>query len=152
MAQPLNFFFAIKQYNQGKIDSHHYFFRGFCSYLRPEFVALVDIGTEPQDGAISKLYEYLDENPGTGGVCGEIEVDTTSFGLCNKTMQYFLIGAQFIEYKLSHYLDKAFEACFGFVAVLPGAFSAFRLRAIEGGPLDEFFRGMDTTKDSFNCF
>lgn len=37
-----------------------------------------------------------------------------------------LLRAQYVEYKVSHYMDKATESLFGFVSVLPGAFSTFR--------------------------
>jgi len=48
-----------------------------------------------------------------------------------------------MEYKLSHFIDKAFESCFGFISVLPGAFSMFRWQAIKGDPLESFFKGLD---------
>lgn len=54
--------------------------------------------------------------------------------------------AQYVEYKLSHYLDKATESFFGFVSVLPGAFSTFRWEAVRGTPLQEFLKG---AKDNF---
>lgn len=57
-----------------------------------------------------------------------------------------LVRAQYVEYKLSHYLDKATETLFGFVSVLPGAFSTFRWKCINGKPLDKFLKGM---KDEF---
>ena len=38
--------------------------------------------------------------------------------------------AQYLEYKISNYLDKAYETIFGFVSVLPGAFSTFKWAAI----------------------
>jgi len=47
---------------------------------------------------------------------------------------------------MSHYLDKATESLFGFVSVLPGAFSTFRWQCINGVPLDTFLRG---AKDEF---
>jgi chitin synthase len=43
----VNFITAVKHLNNKKIDSHLYFFRGFCEYLEPEFCMLVDIGTKP---------------------------------------------------------------------------------------------------------
>jgi chitin synthase len=46
-----------------------------------------------------------------------------------------------VEYKLSHYLDKAVETMFGFVSVLPGAFSLFRWDCINGEPLERFLKG-----------
>ena len=55
-----------------------------------------------------------------------------------------------MEYKLSHYLDKAMESLFSFNSVLPGAFSTFRWEAIQGGPLMRFFDGLNQNKHS--CF
>jgi len=54
-----------------------------------------------------------------------------------------MILAQYVEYKISHYLDKSFESLFGFVSVLPGAFCTFRWAAISGDPLKSFFKGLD---------
>ena len=43
----INFITAVKHLNNKKIDSHLYFFRGFCEYLEPEYCMLLDIGTKP---------------------------------------------------------------------------------------------------------
>ena len=61
-------------------------------------------------------------------------------------IESIILRAQYVEYKLSHYLDKAAESIFGFVSVLPGAFATFRWEAIDGKPLDEFLKG---AKDEF---
>lgn len=37
---------------------------------------------------------------------------------------------QQVEYHLAHLMDKGFEAAFGFIHVLPGAFSAYNMAAI----------------------
>lgn len=71
-------------------------------------------------------------------------------GLNCFSIQYFLNAAQYYEYKNSHYLDKACEGVFGFVSVLPGAFSMFRWEAINGDPLDKFFKGLE--KEAQSCF
>lgn len=64
--------------------------------------------------------------------------------------QNILLRAQYVEYKLSHYVDKAAESIFGFVSVLPGAFSGFRWEAINGEPLEKFLKGhrLNDTKSS----
>ena len=50
-------------------------------------------------------------------------------------MEFLLVYSQYYEYKISSYLDKAAENLFGFISVLPGAFSMYRMQAIEGSPL-----------------
>ena len=146
-----NFFFGIKHLNGGKIDSHLYYFRGFCEYLNPKYTFLLDIGTQPLPKSLSVLYQYLENHDQCSGVCGEIEVDTTvdKKSTC-LTPSYFLVIAQFVEYKLSNFVDKAFETLFGFVSVLPGAFSGYRWKAINGPPLVQYFKGLDKT--NLTCF
>ena len=63
-----------------------------------------------------------------------------------KIESWCLVQAQYVEYKLSHYIDKSFESIFGFVSVLPGAFSTFRWEAIRGDPLKSFFKGLESDK------
>jgi chitin synthase len=57
-----------------------------------------------------------------------------------------LIGAQNFEYKMSNILDKPLESTFGYISVLPGAFSAYRYIALQNdstgqGPLHQYFKG-----------
>ena len=70
----LDFFFLIKHKNAGKIESHLWFFKGFCTYLNPKLVQLIDVGTLPCPDSISKMALYMDMEKQVGGVCGEIEV------------------------------------------------------------------------------
>ena len=81
-----------------------------------------------------------------GGASGEIEVmlnDKNEDGTDISYFQSMIMKAQYVEYKLNHYVDKAAEYLFGFVSVLPGAFSAFRWKAIQGRPLDVFLKGQN---------
>ena len=128
---------------------------------------MIDIGTIPLKESISEIVVYMDKYKQVGGCAGEIEVfEPTDKELgypiktidedgkvvlkkrscLQKTEALCLILAQYVEYKLSHYIDKAFETTFGFVSVLPGAFSTFRWEAIQGEPLRSFFKGLENDK------
>lgn len=57
-----------------------------------------------------------------------------------------LVYGQNFEYKISNILDKPTESSFGFISVLPGAFSAYRNIALQNdingrGPLEKYFKG-----------
>ena len=123
----INFIFALKQRNDGKINSHKWFFQGICKYIKPQYTLMLDIGTRADDYAITKLYKHMSSNPDCGGCCGEIEVDLSEYKSLSK---YLLRAAQFYEYKLSHSPDKALESFFGYNSVLPGAYCLFRWLAI----------------------
>ena len=124
----INFIFALKQRNDGKINSHKWFFQGICKYLKPEYALMLDVGTRATDNAILKLYKYMTLHELCGGCCGEIEVDLWD---PDQSFESYLVrAAQFYEYKLSHSPDKACESFFGFNSVLPGAYCLFRWQAI----------------------
>lgn len=113
---------------------------------------MLDIGTRPGDYSIAKLFKYMFFHKNCGGCCGEIEVamDTIYKDKQNSSLfntSYFIRAAQFFEYKLSHSPDKCCESSFGFISCLPGAYSLFRWDAIQGGPMDEFFKLVNSDND-----
>lgn len=71
---PINFFFCAKHENRGKIESHLWFFKGFCSYVQPKYCQMIDIGTIPLRSSISSIIKYMDFYKQVGGCAGEIEV------------------------------------------------------------------------------
>lgn len=72
--------------------------------------------------------------------------DRTVIHNCGKKLLNPLVATQNFEYKMSNILDKPLESAFGFITVLPGAFSAYRYVALQNdkagqGPLEKYFAG-----------
>ena len=147
---PMPIHFIIKQKNQGKIESHKWFFKGFCEYMQPEYVQIIDCGSIPLWNSISRILMYLDKHKQIGAATGEIEVKISEknieTGKDYTWTQCILLKSQYVEYKTASYLDKTMESFFNFISVLPGAFSTFRWECINGDPLNEFLKG---AKDEF---
>ena len=64
----------IKHRNAGKIESHLWFFKGFCNYLQPKLTQTIDVGTLALPKSISGMTIFMDMEEQVGGLCGEIEV------------------------------------------------------------------------------
>ncbi|DAZ97368.1 TPA: hypothetical protein N0F65_003391 [Lagenidium giganteum] len=146
---PIQIIYALKENNGGKLNSHLWFFNAFAEQLIPTYTVLVDVGTIPGPSSIYRLIRSMDRNPQIGGVAGEIAVDHPN---------YFnpVIAAQHFEYKISNIMDKSLESVFGFISVLPGAFSAYRYEAIRAekgaGPLPEYFKSLTTSTKELGPF
>ncbi|SMN19795.1 similar to Saccharomyces cerevisiae YNL192W CHS1 Chitin synthase I, requires activation from zymogenic form in order to catalyze the transfer of N-acetylglucosamine (GlcNAc) to chitin [Maudiozyma saulgeensis] len=145
---PVQLLFALKEQNQKKINSHRWAFEGFAELLQPNIVVLLDAGTMPGKDSIYELWREF-RVPNVGGACGEIRTD---LGKNFKNLVNPLIASQNFEYKMSNILDKTTESNFGFITVLPGAFSAYRFEAVRGEPLEKYFYGEKVADEGLHFF
>ncbi|CAK4677720.1 hypothetical protein LEN26_010192 [Aphanomyces euteiches] len=144
---PTQVVFALKEHNAGKLNSHEWYFNAFAEQVQPEYTVLLDVGTMPTARAFYLLLAAMELDPQIGGTCGEIAVDRPLPHICN-----WIIAAQHFEYKISNIMDKSLESVFGFISVLPGAFSAYRYKAIRGAPLQAYFKSLTTPMHKLGAF
>jgi len=176
---PMQFMFALKEFNAGKLDTHLWFFEGFAHHIdrmqggtsSELYCVCIDAGTRPGPQSIVKMIRALDGDENVAGVCGEIQVDKN---LHPRNILYnWVVAAQNFEYKIGNLLDKCCESCLGFITVLPGAFSAYRWSALSprelsassadrpivayfksvthGGEMNPFFGNMFLAEDRVLC-
>ncbi|KAI9312902.1 chitin synthase-domain-containing protein [Dichotomocladium elegans] len=89
-----------------------------------EYVLMVDADTEVMPDGLSFLASSMAHDAKIIGVCGE----TT---LANEKATWTTM-IQVYEYFISHHMIKAFESLFSTVTCLPGCFTMYRIRSVDG--------------------
>jgi chitin synthase len=148
-AVPVQVIFCLKEKNQKKTNSPRWFFNAFGPVSEPNVCVLLDVGTMPGPHSIYHLWKAFDINSNVGGACGEIVALKGKFW---RNLLNPLVAAQNFEYKMSNILDKPLESIFGYITVLPGAFSAYRYIALQKYFLGEQMHGTDADIFTANMY
>ncbi len=117
-------FFAVKDKNRGKLNSHRVFFEEICMRINPGVCMQIDTGTTLTEDCLANLYQTLEDetlsNVGVGaGMCIE-----------NKEQKDPLYSFQSGEFLLQRGIYWSAEHFFGYLSVMPGQCSVVRWGAL----------------------
>ncbi|KAI8978598.1 chitin synthase-domain-containing protein [Pilobolus umbonatus] len=89
-----------------------------------EFVLMVDADTEVMKDGLNFLVSSMVRDSKVIGICGETTLSNEK--------DTWVTMIQVYEYFISHHLIKSFESLFSTVSCLPGCFTMYRIRSVDG--------------------
>ncbi|CEP08179.1 hypothetical protein [Parasitella parasitica] len=89
-----------------------------------DYVLMVDADTEVMPTGLSYLVSSMSHDAKIIGVCGETTLSNEK--------DTWVTMIQVYEYFISHHMIKAFESLFSTVSCLPGCFTMYRIRTVDG--------------------
>lgn len=116
--------FCLKPENVGKLDSHWWFFKTFCTYLQPKYCIQMDVGSVPQAQTIYLLRSHLENNP-------EVGAATNSLLTPEPPHWWDILSLwQYTNFAFANFIHSPAEQLSGYVSVMCGQFSLFRWQAL----------------------
>ena len=134
---------CLKERNQKKINSHHWFLSAFCEVLQPKVCVLVDAGLKFSNNSIYELWRPINTNHNIAASIGSTSVMTNH----GKWTINPLVGFQVFEYHMTNSLELPLESIIGHrFGMNKGGFCAYRFSA-----LSEFGGESDTMRDYYQA-
>ncbi|OMJ95958.1 hypothetical protein SteCoe_512 [Stentor coeruleus] len=140
----LNTVFCVKQLSKRKLNTHKWFFEGFCGRIKPKYIALLEVGVAPRTKGLFYLYKNLEKNNKIVGCCGEIIP-------INKNLNS-IVQSQILEYKFAYIMDRALESIIGYVLTLPGSFSVYRWERLDRDDILNAYFYSERKKNEMSIF
>jgi len=137
-------FVAAKVQNRGKLDSHWWFYRVFCSHFNPAYCFQMDVGTVPAEQALHAMVERFEQDRRIGAVASSILPPAPG------SAWNLLECWQYMSFANSVLMEWPAESASGYLSVVPGQLSAMRWAAIDDrglgatrdDPLEVYFKGL----------
>lgn len=141
---PIQLMLTLKERTGGMLNSHMWFF-GINKQIRPKYCLILNTGTMPKNESVKNLYQYMELDAQIGIISGEIRPHDARLYSITQASQIF-------RSKLSHVLEKPSDTFSGLVTPFSGSYTMYRLIAIQGDPIDTYFRVEDESLVNFTPF
>ena len=130
---PMQMILSVKEKTGGVLNSHLWSLTAFARQVVPKYLLILGPGVYPDADSFRHLYEEMELYPQVGLCSGEVKPYSPKFHTFSQASQVF-------DHKLSHILQKQADSFSGFVVPFTSNFTLYRWHAIQGEPLNQYFR------------